>query len=160
VATGGSEQRRRLLTGLLLNDGWDLPRCAESSAVPGAPKCHDTARQEPSACRPGLVEGVWSASYRRTVPDFTPFTAADGDLSMSDDNKGSDEPDALLTPSEVAELFGVAPKTVTRWAGAGKLGAIRTLGGQRRFRVSEVRRRLDQLANEEPSAPNRHDPEP
>jgi len=49
-------------------------------------------------------------------------------------------PDAeiLLTPREVAELFGVDPKTVTRWAKAGKLTSIRTLGGHRRFRKSEV----------------------
>ena len=49
-------------------------------------------------------------------------------------------PDAevLLTPREVAELFGVDPKTVTRWANAGKLTSIRTLGGNRRFRKSEV----------------------
>jgi hypothetical protein len=29
------------------------------------------------------------------------------------------EPDALLTPSEVAEMFRVNPKTVTRWPRAG-----------------------------------------
>ena len=40
-----------------------------------------------------------------------------------------DAPDALLTPSEVAALFRVNPKTVTRWARSGKLTAIRTLGG-------------------------------
>jgi excisionase family DNA binding protein len=44
----------------------------------------------------------------------------------------------LLTPSEVATLFRVDPKTVTRWAKAGKLTAIRTLGGHRRYRSSEV----------------------
>ncbi|NYG59698.1 excisionase family DNA binding protein [Nocardioides daedukensis] len=46
--------------------------------------------------------------------------------------------DNLLTPSEVAALFRVDPKTVTRWAKAGKIGSIRTLGGHRRFRESEV----------------------
>jgi excisionase family DNA binding protein len=45
----------------------------------------------------------------------------------------------LLTPAEVAALFRVDPKTVTRWAKSGKLSAIRTLGGHRRFRESEVR---------------------
>ena len=47
-------------------------------------------------------------------------------------------PDAevLLTPREVADLFGVDPKTVTRWAKAGKLTSIRTLGGHRRYRKS------------------------
>ena len=44
----------------------------------------------------------------------------------------------LLTPAEVASLFRVDPKTVTRWAKAGKLTAIRTLGGHRRYRQSEV----------------------
>jgi len=50
-------------------------------------------------------------------------------------------PDAepLLTPAEVATMFCVDPKTVTRWAKAGKLTSIRTLGGHRRYRESEVR---------------------
>ena len=43
--------------------------------------------------------------------------------------------DALLTPAEVAALFRVDPKTVTRWAKAGKLSSIRTLGGHRRYRA-------------------------
>jgi len=47
--------------------------------------------------------------------------------------------EALLTPAEVASLFRVDPKTVTRWAKSGKLSAIRTLGGHRRYRESEVR---------------------
>lgn len=45
----------------------------------------------------------------------------------------------LLTPAEVAAMFRVDPKTVTRWAKAGKLSSIRTLGGHRRYRESEVR---------------------
>ena len=53
--------------------------------------------------------------------------------------------DTLLTPAEVAALFRVNPKTVTRWARAGKITAIRTLGGHRRFRATEIRRRLDQM---------------
>lgn len=47
--------------------------------------------------------------------------------------------EALLTPGEVAALFRVDPKTVTRWAKAGKLTSVRTLGGHRRYRESEVR---------------------
>ena len=53
--------------------------------------------------------------------------------------------DALLTPSEVAAMFRVNPKTVTRWARAGKISAIRTLGGHRRFRAAEIRRFLEQV---------------
>jgi excisionase family DNA binding protein len=58
-------------------------------------------------------------------------------------NPRIDEAENLLTPSEVAALFRVDPKTVTRWAKAGKIGSIRTLGGHRRFRESEVRDLLD-----------------
>lgn len=55
------------------------------------------------------------------------------------------DPDSehLLTPSEVAALFRVDPKTVTRWAKAGKLTSIRTLGGHRRYRASEVHALLE-----------------
>ncbi len=49
------------------------------------------------------------------------------------------EHEALLTPGEVAALFRVDPKTVSRWAKAGKLSAVRTLGGHRRFREAEIR---------------------
>lgn len=48
----------------------------------------------------------------------------------------------LLTPSEVARLFRVDPKTVTRWAAAGRINSIRTPGGHRRFREHEVRELL------------------
>jgi excisionase family DNA binding protein len=44
----------------------------------------------------------------------------------------------LMTPAEVAAIFRVDVKTVTRWANAGKLTSIRTLGGHRRFREHEV----------------------
>jgi len=51
--------------------------------------------------------------------------------------------DALLTPAEVANLFRVSPKTVTRWARSGKLIAMKTLGGHRRFRAGDVRTALE-----------------
>jgi excisionase family DNA binding protein len=47
--------------------------------------------------------------------------------------------DRLLTPAEVATLFRVDPKTVNRWARAGRIISIRTPGGHRRFRESDVR---------------------
>ena len=51
----------------------------------------------------------------------------------------------LLTTGEVAALWRVEPKTVTRWARKGKLNAIRTLGGHRRFRETEVRALLAEI---------------
>ena len=48
----------------------------------------------------------------------------------------------LLTPAEVAQLFRVDPKTVTRWAKAGKINSIKTLGGHRRYDRAQIERLL------------------
>ena len=74
---------------------------------------------------------VWSDHPDRGYPHVWEDTA------MADNE--------LLTPSEVAVMFKVNPKTVTRWARAGKISAVRTLGGHRRFRASEIRRFLTQV---------------
>jgi excisionase family DNA binding protein len=55
------------------------------------------------------------------------------------------EAEPLLTPAEVATMFRVDPKTVVRWAKAGRLTSVRTLGGHRRFREREVRALLTQV---------------
>ena len=55
----------------------------------------------------------------------------------------TDDNDRLLTPAEVATLFRVDPKTVTRWAAADRIPSIRTPGGHRRFRTTEVHALLD-----------------
>ena len=64
------------------------------------------------------------------------------------------ESEVLLTPAEVASLFRVDPKTVTRWAKAGKLSSIRTLGGHRRYKESEVRALLGAAADGSGEADN------
>ena len=61
--------------------------------------------------------------------------------------KMASEQEVLLTPSEVASLFRVDPKTVTRWAKAGKLTSIRTLGGHRRYKESEVKALINLISN-------------
>lgn len=63
--------------------------------------------------------------------------------------------ESLLTPAEVATMFRVDPKTVTRWARAGRITSIRTLGGHRRYRETEVRALLrgDAPAVAAPQAP-------
>jgi predicted site-specific integrase-resolvase len=60
---------------------------------------------------------------------------------------GEVEIEELLTPAEVAALFRVDPKTVTRWHHAGRfadagIGVRRTLGGTRRYVAADVRRYL------------------
>ena len=49
------------------------------------------------------------------------------------------EDDHLMTPGEVAKMLRVDPKTVSRWAKAGKLSAVRTLGGHRRYRAGDIK---------------------
>lgn len=48
------------------------------------------------------------------------------------------DPGKLLTPGEVAKIFRVDPKTVTRWAQSERLPSILTPGGHRRFWESDV----------------------
>ena len=57
-------------------------------------------------------------------------------------NRATDA-EPLLTPAEVATMFRVDPKTVTRWAKAGKLTSIRTLGA----RTAQV---SDSVSREQP----------
>jgi excisionase family DNA binding protein len=49
-----------------------------------------------------------------------------------------EDEDPLLRPDEVARKFRVDPKTVSRWAIGGRLASIKTPGGHRRFRTSDV----------------------
>jgi excisionase family DNA binding protein len=61
------------------------------------------------------------------------------------------EPEPLLTTAEVATRFRVDSKTVTRWANAGKLESVRTLGGHRRFYASQVRALLAGVPGAQPA---------
>lgn len=51
--------------------------------------------------------------------------------------------DGLLTSAEVATLFGVDRRTVVLWAKRGRIPALRTPGGQHRFRADEIRGLLE-----------------
>ncbi len=46
--------------------------------------------------------------------------------------------DPLLTPGEVAKIFRVNPKTITRWAAAGKIKSLTLPSGHRRFSRSAI----------------------
>ena len=49
----------------------------------------------------------------------------------------------LLSPKKVAEIFGVSPLTVRLWEKAGKITAIKTLGGHRRYSLKEIKEIVD-----------------
>ena len=51
----------------------------------------------------------------------------------------------LLTPAEVGTLFGVDPRTVSRWSDRGLLEAVYTPGGHRRYRYLDVMALRDSL---------------
>jgi len=96
-----------------------------------------------------LVMAIWSLLAIWDIPDRLPVehqaiqeaqdrnTGPGGEATHMSARTPEAEP--LLTPAEVATMFRVDPKTVTRWAKAGKLTSIRTLGGHRRYRETEVR---------------------
>ncbi len=65
--------------------------------------------------------------------------------------------DPLLTPAEVGELFRVGPKTVTRWAGDGKIESLTTPGGHKRFRESVVLALLEGGTGDIPRQPQPQD---
>ena len=63
----------------------------------------------------------------------------EGGQGELEENRMDGHSDRLLTPGEVAALFRVDPKTVTRWAASGRISSIRTPGGHRRYREVEIR---------------------
>ncbi len=81
----------------------------------------------------GMTADQVIKAIRHQAPDLLAETAP------ATRRQGTPEAEPLLTPAEVAVMFRVDPKTVTRWAKAGKLTSIRTLGGHRRYRETEVR---------------------
>ena len=69
--------------------------------------------------------------------------------------KKLEDPDGrLLTRAEVAKMFQVSPSTVTRWAEAGKLPSVKTLGGHRRYEPKAVMALVQQIIKEEASMEN------
>jgi hypothetical protein len=66
------------------------------------------------------VTGAWGRAEIRMMP-------------------GEDGDDQLLTPSEVAEMFRVNPKTVTRWARTGRSAAIAAIDCRRFAKRSRPR---------------------
>jgi excisionase family DNA binding protein len=75
------------------------------------------------------------------LPDKAACWAAEGSAAVTADGTSG-----LMVPAEVAALFGVDPKTVTRWARSGRLSSIKTPGGHHRYRATEVHALLAELA--------------
>ena len=108
------------------------------AACPVEGACLDFALTRPD------ILGIWAATTaaeraatrrRRAAPD----PPSQDSLPVPIEARVVDAAD-LLTPAEAARKLGVTPNTVTRWSRAGKLSAIQTMGGHRRFRRAEIDR--------------------
>ena len=64
-------------------------------------------------------------------------------------------PERMLTAAEVGALFGVAARTISKWARLGKFPALVTLGGHRRFDPDDVRDFLDAARTGPADSPKR-----
>lgn len=78
---------------------------------------------------------------------------------------GAPGTEATMSSSEAAALLGVEDRTVRRWAAAGKLEAVRSLGGEKRqgswkVTVASVRALLGDDADLRPQRPVRRERKP
>lgn len=55
--------------------------------------------------------------------------------------------DKLLTIKEVQEILNVSKTTLQRWDNSGKLVAVRTEGGHRRYKESDINKFTDKRDN-------------
>jgi len=93
------------------------------------------ALPQPTFVRETPIEVAQAPKPDEQVPgEAGPPASTDGDLERDTEVA----PDELLTPAEAARRLGVTPNTVTRWSRAGKISAIQTIGGHRRYRSSEI----------------------
>jgi excisionase family DNA binding protein len=100
-----------------------------------------------------LTDDAVATRLERVLRDTKSSTPADGQTSCAlsqgaPQRAGEKVPQSAerrLTANQVAALFRVDPKTVTRWASAGRIDSVRTPGGHRRFRETEVRALLTSL---------------
>lgn len=90
------------------------------------------AKPDDGAGRRSRADGRMAGT--RTFADPQHSTSEIGPLMLSPGH-GDDE---LLRPCEVAQIFGVRTPTIARWAREGKLPAMETPGGHRRYRRSAV----------------------
>jgi hypothetical protein len=140
-----------------------LPRWTHLYAVDGAPALPRQAPHEPLA---GSGRGIpiinslaamtWLEQGEHDKTIHVVLARAGITLTPRERHGLLPEPrrhDALLRPREVATMFGVRPSTIARWAREGRLTALLTPGGHRRYRLGHVRALFpDTEAGLDPSA--------
>lgn len=61
--------------------------------------------------------------------------------------------DALIAVAQAADILGVHPDTIRRWADDGHMPVLRTPTGMRRFRAGDIRAVLVPEPHDEPEDP-------
>lgn len=57
----------------------------------------------------------------------------------------------LITPKKAAEMLGISPMTLRNWEESGKIKAVKTLGGHRRYLIEEIKGIAERNMNENKS---------
>jgi excisionase family DNA binding protein len=150
---GAAERRKDRFKAAVARLKTDTAEMARIDAIAAGTDIEDLTDEPPSATsvapRPRWLQLVSGSPQEEDLTDEPPSATSVAPRSRwRQQAAGSPQGGAaaiclvsepLLTPAEVATMFRVDPKTVTRWAKAGKLTSIRTLGGHRRYREIEVR---------------------
>lgn len=86
------------------------------------------------------IEGIASAFGHQVELYETgeEAAAAESEIALHESSVTAADTERYLLPGEVADILGVSPKTVTRWANNGDIIPVVTLGGHRRFRPEDV----------------------
>lgn len=115
--------RPEVPTNPLIRAVWSASAESGESTVPVRPLARSS---EPPAS--ALLIAAWTHVH---TTQMTSAGAFDEDIYRSklEATVSMENPERLLTPGEVALMFRVDPKTVTRWASAGRIGSIRTPRG-------------------------------
>ncbi|MCW3003260.1 MAG: hypothetical protein JWQ20_2558 [Conexibacter sp.] len=80
---------------------------------------------------PARLSAVWSGAPPACAADAQPDGEEDADASA----------DGQTVPlGQAADALGISTSTLRRWADSGRIRAVRTAGGHRRFPVSELQR--------------------
>ena len=98
-------------------------------------------RNDLDACAVTNIEVIDEAGEQSTLvggPTAHHWSSSRPSSAATNDKSARDPAEYLMTPAEVAQIFRVDPKTVSRWAMSGRVGSVRTPGGHRRFHSVEV----------------------
>lgn len=118
----------------------------------GVPPCIRSARSAPSGLRPAPDDPPLGGDLLVSPPLLTRRvrschhlgTRQSGYHGRVSQRGLNSEERRWVTTAEAAQFFHVGRRTIMRWADSGKLPCMKTLGGHRRYRFSDLRELYEQ----------------